>query len=107
MVVEYIGVEAKCNTVFFKRHEVKVKFRIVVAKETSAQIDGVHIVEVVDEDEVLFFVYFKPTRLVVVVVVSDGFDAFVQRAYIFVVEAISDFRTVHSYFDFSCCKYIQ
>jgi len=58
-------------------------------------MDCVHIVKVVDEHEVLFFVYFEPTRLVVVVVVCDCFDAFVERADVVVVEAISDFWTVH------------
>ena len=71
MIVENVYVEAKCNTVLFERHEVKVKLRIVVAKEATAQVDCVHIVLLVDEHEVLFFVYFEPTSLVVVVVVGD------------------------------------
>jgi len=107
MVVEYVNVKAKRDTVLFERHEVKVKFRIVAAKEPTAQVDCVHIVEVVDEHEVLFLVYFKPTGYVVVVVVGNGFDSFVQRAYIVVAEAVSDFWTVHSLFDFSGYKCIQ
>jgi hypothetical protein len=106
MVVEYVKVKAETDSVLFERHEVKVKFRIVVAKEPSAQVDCVHIVLFVDKDKMLFLVYFEPTRLVVVVVVGDGFDSFVQRAYIVVAETVSDFRAVHS-FDFSGYKYIQ
>ena len=106
MVVENVHVETKRDTVLFERHEVKVELGFVAAKEPTAQIDGVHIVEFVDEDQVLFFVDFEPTRLVVVVVVSNCFDAFVQRAYIVVVEAVVNFWTVHI-FDFSCCKCIQ
>ena len=97
MVVEYVNVEAKRDTVLFERHKVKVELRIVAAKEPTAQVDCVHIVEVVDEHEVLFFVYFEPTGLVVVVVVGNCFDALVERAYIVVAEAVGDFWTVHSY----------
>ena len=70
MVVENVYVKAKRDTVFFECDKVQVELRIVVLPEATAQIDGVHIVEVVDEHKVLFFVYFKPTRLVVVVVVG-------------------------------------
>jgi hypothetical protein len=97
MIVKNVHVKAKRYTVLFERNKVKVELRIVVAKEPTAQVDCVHIVELVDEDKMLFFVEFEPTCFIVVVIVGYGFDSFVQRAYVVVVETVSDFWTVHSF----------
>jgi len=99
VVVKDVNVKAESDSVFFECDKVQVKLRIVAAEETTSQMDREHIVLFVYENQVLFFVYFKPTCLVIVVVVSDYFDSFVQRAYVVFVEAVSDFWTVHI-FDF-------
>jgi hypothetical protein len=70
-------------------------------------MDCKHVVVVVNEDKLLMFSDIKPPCFVVVVGFGYCFDSFVQRADVVSAEAVIDFWTVHSDFDFSGYKCIQ